>query len=321
MGETDANTDSNIADSQTDASQPRHFLEIDDLSHEELLTVLVRAAEFKRAQQEGTAHEALPGQTLGMIFQKPSTRTRVSFETGMTQLGGHAVFLGEDDIQLGRGEPLKDTSRTLSRYVDAVMARVFRHENIEVLAEYSSVPIINGLTDDAHPCQTLADLLTIREEMGGFEDVSVAWVGDGNNVGQSFVIGAAMTDMDVTVATPEGYGMDDAVIDRAQELGGDPMVTHDPVEAVTDADIIYTDVWISMGQEDERDVRMDAFEGFQVCSELLAHAPDASVMHCLPAHRGEEITDEAIESDQSIVFDQAENRLHAQKALLHWLLE
>jgi len=298
----------------------RHFLDIDDLSPAELETVLDRAGTYKQAQNDGEDHADLPGQTLGMIFQKPSTRTRVSFETGMTQLGGHAVFLGEDDIQLGRGEPLKDTSRTLSRYVDAVMARVFKHENIEVLAEYSSVPIVNGLTDDAHPCQTLADLLTIREQ-GGFDDVSVAWVGDGNNVAQSFAIGAALTDLELTIATPAGYEVDDAVLNRARELGGDPQTTTDPIEAVTDADIIYTDVWISMGQEDERDVRMADFDGFQVSMELLTHAPDASVMHCLPAHRGEEITNAVIESDRSIVFDQAENRLHAQKALLSWLLE
>ncbi|WP_440772065.1 ornithine carbamoyltransferase [Natronorubrum sp. DTA28] len=299
----------------------RHFLEIDDLSPDELETVLDRAETYKEAQQQGEDHPDLDGQTLGMIFQKPSTRTRVSFETGMTQLGGHAVFLGEDDIQLGRGEPLKDTSRTLSRYVDAVMARVFKHENIEVFAEYASVPVVNGLTDDAHPCQTLADLLTIREEEGGFEDVSAAWIGDGNNVAQSFVLGCAIAGIDLTVATPAGYGIDDSVLEQARALGGDPTVTTDPVEAVSDADVIYTDVWISMGQEDERDVRMDAFEGFQVRSGLLEHAPDASVMHCLPAHRGEEITDDVIESDRSIVFDQAENRLHAQKALLSWLLE
>ncbi|TYL39864.1 ornithine carbamoyltransferase [Natronococcus pandeyae] len=308
------------ADGST-ASEPRHFLEIDDLSREELTAVLERASEYKRAQEAGEDHADLEGQTLGMIFQKPSTRTRVSFETGMTQLGGHAVFLGADDIQLGRGEPLKDTSRTLSRYVDVVMARLFRHENVEVLAEYASVPIVNGLTDDAHPCQTLADLLTIREQMGGFEDVSAAWIGDGNNVAQSFVIGAALTDIDLTVATPEGYGIDDDVLERARELGDDPTTTTDPVDAVADADVVYTDVWTSMGQEDERDVRMDAFEGFQLCSDLLEHAPEASVMHCLPAHRGEEITDDVIESDRSVVFDQAENRLHAQKALLSWLLE
>ncbi|GAB7018815.1 ornithine carbamoyltransferase [Halostagnicola bangensis] len=299
----------------------RHLLNIDDLSASELETILERAQRYKRAQQRGEDHEDLPGQTLGMIFQKPSTRTRVSFETGMTQLGGHAVFLGADDIQLGRGEPLKDTARTLSRYVDAVMARVFKHENIEVLAEYSSVPIVNGLTDDAHPCQTLADLLTIREQQGGLEGVSAAWVGDGNNVAQSFAIGAALAGIDLTVATPKGYEIDDEVVTRVDDLGGTLSTTTDPVEAVSDSDIVYTDVWTSMGQEDERDVRMDNFEGFQVNGELLESAPDASVMHCLPAHRGEEITDGAIESDRSIVFDQAENRLHAQKALLSWLLE
>ncbi|AFO55513.1 MULTISPECIES: ornithine carbamoyltransferase [unclassified Natrinema] len=305
----------------TTDSDPTHFLDIDDVSHDDLLTILEQAGEYKRAQRAGEEHADLDGRTLGMIFQKPSTRTRVSFETGMTQLGGHAVFLGEDDIQLGRGEPLKDTARTLSRYVDAVMARVFKHENAEVLAEYSSVPIVNGLTDDAHPCQTLADLLTIREHMGGLEDVSAVWIGDGNNVAQSFALGAALTGIDLTVATPAGYGIDDAVLNRARNLGGDPTLTTDPVAAVSDADIIYTDVWISMGQEDERDVRMNDFEGFQVCSDLLEHAPEASVMHCLPAHRGEEITDAVIEGDRSIVFDQAENRLHAQKALLSWVLE
>jgi ornithine carbamoyltransferase len=303
------------------SASPRHFLEIDDLSQAELLEVLDLAEAYKHAQENGDNHADLAGKTLGMIFQKPSTRTRVSFETGMTQLGGHAVFLSDDDIQLGHGEPLKGTARTLSRYVDVVMARVFKHHNVEVLAEYASVPIVNGLTDDAHPCQTLADLLTIREEMGGFDDVSVAWVGDGNNVAQSFVIGAALTDLDLRVATPEGYGIDDTVIERARDLGGDPTIVADPAEAVADADVVYTDVWISMGQEDERDVRMDAFDGFQVCSDLLKHADDASVMHCLPAHRGEEITDDVIESDRSIVFDQAENRLHAQKALLSWLVE
>jgi len=303
------------------ASDPRHFLEIDDVSTDELHTILDRADAYKQAQQAGEDHKDLAGQTLGMIFQKPSTRTRVSFETGMTQLGGHAVFLGEDDIQLGRGEPLKDTSRTLSRYVDAVMARVFKHENIEVLAEYASVPIVNGLTDDAHPCQTLADLQTIRELEGGFDGVSAAWVGDGNNVAQSFAVGCALADVDLTVATPEGYEIDADVLERARELGGDPTITTDPIEAVTDADVIYTDVWISMGQEDERDVRLDAFDGFQVSAELLEYAPDASVLHCLPAHRGEEITNAVIESDNSAVFDQAENRLHAQKALLSWLLE
>jgi ornithine carbamoyltransferase len=299
----------------------RHYLDVDDLSEDELEAVLDAGAEYKELLNDGEPHPDLRDRTLGMLFQKPSTRTRVSFETGMTQLGGHAVFLGENDIQLGRGEPLKDTSRALSRYVDVVMARVFKHANVEVLAEYADVPVVNGLTDDAHPCQTLADLLTIRETMGGFDGVSAAWIGDGNNVAQSFALGCALTDVDLTVATPEGYGIDDDVVERATDLGGDPTVTHDPVAAAEGADVIYTDVWISMGQEDERDVRMDDFEGFQVCEELLDRAaPDVSVMHCLPAHRGEEITDDVMESERALVWRQAENRMHAQKGLLAWLL-
>jgi ornithine carbamoyltransferase len=300
-------------------SEVRHYLDVDDLTRDELEAVLDVAAEYKAEFEDGVAHDEFDQRTLGMLFQKPSTRTRVSFETGMTQLGGHAIFLGEDDIQLGRGEPLKDTSRALSRYVDVLMARVFKHANVVELARYADVPVVNGLTDDAHPCQTLADLLTIREQQGGFEDVSATWIGDGNNVAQSFVISCALTDIDLTVATPEGYGIDDDVIERARDLGGDPTITTDPVEAATDADVVYTDVWISMGQEDERDVRMSDFEGFQVSADLLAHTDDASVMHCLPAHRGEEITDDVVESDRAVVWDQAENRLHAQKGLLVWL--
>jgi ornithine carbamoyltransferase len=302
------------------ADQPRHLLDVDDLTSAELAAVLDRALEYKAALADGADHDDLEDQTLGMIFQKPSTRTRVSFETGMTQLGGHAIFLGKDDIQLGRGEPLKDTSRTLSRYVDCVMARLFKHENVDVLADHAGVPVVNGLTDDAHPCQTLADLLTIREEFGALEDISAAWVGDGNNVAQSFALGCALSGIDLTVATPDGYEIDADVVERAGDLGSAPAQTTDPVEAVTDADVVYTDVWISMGQEDERDVRMNDFEGFQVNADLLAHAADPIVMHCLPAHRGEEITDDVIEGENAIVFEQAENRLHAQKALLSWLV-
>ncbi|MHC3436555.1 ornithine carbamoyltransferase [Natrialbaceae archaeon A-gly3] len=305
----------------TDDTQPRHFLDVDDLSEEELFAVLDRATEYKRAVEAGEDHTDLPGKTLGMLFQKASTRTRISFETGMTQLGGHAIFLGADDIQLGRGEPLKDTSRALSRYVDCVMARVFKHENVEVLAEYADVPVVNGLTDDAHPCQTLADLQTIREQFGGFDGVSATWIGDGNNVAQSFVLGCAMAGVDLTVATPDEHAVNEEIIERAAELGTEPTTTTDPVEAVEDTDVVYTDVWVSMGQEDEREIRLRRFDGFQVNEELLTHAADPVVMHCLPAHRGEEITDDVLESDHSIVFDQAENRLHAQKALLVELLE
>lgn len=293
----------------------RNVLDVDDLTSEELTTVLDRAAAIKAGEETGTPME---DETLAMIFEKPSTRTRVSFETGMTQLGGHAIFLGPDDIHLGDSEPVKDTARAVSRYVDVIMARLFDHADAEELAEYATVPVINGLTDDAHPCQTLADLLTIRQEFGGFDTVRVAWVGDGNNVAQSFVLGAAMVGLDLTVATPVGYGIDDAVLDRAAELGTVPETTHDPEAAVKDADVVYTDVFVSMGQEDEREEKLAAFEGFQVTTELLG---DRTLMHCLPAHRGEEVTDEVIESDNAIVWDQAENRLHAQNGLLVWLAE
>ena len=300
---------------------PRHFLDVDDLGRAELEAVLDVAAQFKHGHTAAGTATHFDGRTLGMLFQKPSTRTRVSFEAGMTRLGGHAIFLGESDIQLGHGEPLRDTSRALSRYVDFLMARVFTHANAVELAAYADVPVVNGLTDDAHPCQTLADLLTIREHFDGFDDVTAAWVGDGNNVAQSFVLGCALTDVDLRVATPAGYGIDDPVVSRARDLGGDPTLTDDPVEAVAGADVVYTDVWVSMGQEDERDVRLHAFDGFCVSDELLSHAPNASVMHCLPATRGEEITDDVIESDRAIVWEQAENRLHAQTGLLVWLDE
>jgi len=296
----------------------RHLLDVDDLTPAELETVLDRAADIKAAQAAGDGPEPFDNQTLGMIFEKPSTRTRVSFETGMTQLGGHAIFLGPDDIHLGSGEPVKDTARALSRYVDVVMARLFDHDDAEELAEYATVPFVNGLTDDAHPCQTLADLLTIREHFGGFEEVRVAWVGDGNNVAQSFVLGAAMVGLDLTVATPEGYEIDDEVLARADAVGEAPATTHDPEAAVEDADVVYTDVFVSMGQEDRREEKLAEFEGFQVTTDLIG---DRKLMHCLPAHRGEEVTDESIESDNAIVWDQAENRLHAQKGLLVWLSE
>ena len=293
-----------------------NFLDIDDVSADELDGLLNRASALKR----GDDKTQLSQQTLGMLFEKPSTRTRLSFETGMTQLGGHAIFMGPEDIQLGHGEPLKDTARAMGRYVDAIMARLFAHEDAEILAEYADVPVINGLTDDAHPCQTLADLLTIHERFDGFDDVRVAWVGDGNNVGQSFAIGCALAGVDLAVATPEGYAMDDAVIERAAELGAAPERYTDPTAAIDGADVIYTDVWVSMGQEDEREQKLAEFEGFQLNEELLTGS-NAKIMHCLPAHRGEEITDAVVESDRSIVWDQAENRLHAQKALLVELLQ
>ncbi|KAB1197673.1 MULTISPECIES: ornithine carbamoyltransferase [Haloferax] len=293
-----------------------HFTDIDDISASELDRVLTRAADLKSGADETRLSRA----TLAMLFEKPSTRTRVSFETGMTQLGGHALFLGPEDIQLGHGEPLSDTARVLGRYGDAIMVRLFEHADLLEIAEHSDAPVINGLTDDAHPCQTLADLLTIQEHVGPFDEVQAAWVGDGNNVGQSFVKGCAMAGVDLTVATPEGYAMDDEVIAQAAELGQAPTVTTDPHEAIDGADVVYTDVWISMGQESQRHEKLQAFEGFQL-NESLLEGSDAKVMHCLPAHRGEEITGDVLEGDRSIVWDQAENRLHAQKGLIVELLE
>lgn len=296
---------------------PQNYVTVDDLTADGLDTVLRRAADLKERVVRGKAHPVLTDQTLAMLFEKPSTRTRVSFETGMAQLGGHAIFLGPDDSQLGQGEPIKDTARVLSRYADFVMARVFSHADVEELAEYATVPVVNGLTDDAHPCQTLADLLTIKERFG--LDVKVAWVGDGNNVCQSFVIGAALTDIDLTVATPPAHRVAESVLDRAASLGAPPETTDDPQAAVADAEIVYTDVWVSMGEEDARARKLAAFQegGFQVDTDLLG---DRHFMHCLPARRGEEVTDAVIESPNSLVWQQAENRLHAQKALLARLL-
>ena len=293
----------------------RNLLDIDDLTPEQLHDVLDRARELKDSY-EGN-EQPLEDQTLAMVFEKPSTRTRVSFETGMTKLGGHAIFLGPDDIHLGHGEPVRDTARAISRYADFIMARVFDHADAVELAEFATVPVVNGLTDDAHPCQTLADLLTIRERFGGL-DVDVAWVGDGNNVCQSLVLGAAMTDIDLTVATPEGYEIDEGVRRRAMGLDGPPEETDDPEAAVAGADIVYTDVWVSMGEEDRRQEKLEAFDGFQLTRNLVGERP---VMHCLPAHRGEEITDDVLESDEAVVWDQAENRMHAQNGLLVWLNE
>ncbi len=289
------------------------FLDIDDLSVGDLDNVLERATAMKANPEEWTG--ALTDRSLAMLFEKPSTRTRVSFETGMTQLGGHALFLGPDDIQLGHGEPIKDTARAVSRYVDCVMARLFDHGDAEELAAYATVPVVNGLTDDAHPCQTLADLLTLREHA---PNASVAWVGDGNNVARSFVVGAAMEGLELTVATPEGYGIDDTVRERAAGYEGSVAYTTDPEAAVEGADVVYTDVWVSMGQEDRRDEKLAAFEGFQVDEALLG---ESRLLHCLPAHRGEEVTDAVLESDRALVWDQAENRMHTQKALLTYLLE
>ena len=295
----------------------RHFTDVDDLSVDELETVLGTAAELKGQVKRDEPHPLLERRTLGMVFEKPSSRTRLSFETGMTQLGGHAIFLGPDDIGLGEREPLRDTARTLSGYVDCAMVRLFDHEDLKELAVCADIPIVNGLTDDAHPCQTLADLLTLRETVGF--DSRVAWVGDGNNVAQSFVLGCALAGIDLTVATPEEYGIDERVLDRADGIGTAPDVTDDPAAAVAGADAVYTDVWVSMGEEHSKE-KLAAFEAgdFQVNADLLDDDP--IVLHCLPAHRGEEITEGVLESDRAVVWQQAENRLHAQKGLLAFLL-
>jgi len=293
-----------------------HLVDVDDLTPEELHAVLETAERRRAAHEADEATQPLADRTLAMVFEKPSTRTRVSFETGMTQLGGHAIFLGPDDIHLGHGEPLRDTARVLSRYVDFVMARVFDHADVVELAEFASVPVVNGLSDDAHPCQTLGDLLTIRDHFGDL-DVNVAWVGDGNNVAQSLALGAAMTDLELTIATPEGYEIDEGVRKRTIGLDGPPEETNDPEAAVADADVVYTDVWVSMGEEDRREEKLRAFDGFQVTSEFLGDRP---LMHCLPAHRGEEVTNEVMEGDH-LAWDQAENRMHAQNGLLVWLAE
>jgi ornithine carbamoyltransferase len=300
---------------------PRHYLDVDDLTADELSAVLDRAAAMKGAVAAGgpgATDDPLRRRTLAMLFEKPSTRTRVSFETGMTQLGGHAVFLGPNDTQLDRGEPVKDTARALAGYADAITARVFDHATCAELAAHASVPVINALTDDAHPCQTLADLLTIREVAD--TPATVAWVGDGNNVARSFAIGCALAGHDLRIATPEGYGVGEEVLERAADLGSAPTVVDDPADAVAGADVVYTDVWVSMGQEDERESKLAAFDGFQVDAALLDAGDDPHVMHCLPAHRGEEITDDVLESDRAVVWRQAENRLHAQKALLTFLI-
>jgi ornithine carbamoyltransferase len=295
----------------------RHFTRVADWSGEELLAALDLADDLKERQRRREDHHLLPGRTLAMIFQKPSTRTRVSFEVGMVQLGGHALYLAASDLQLGRGETLRDTATVLSRYVDGIMIRTFAQEDVEELARQASVPVINGLTDSAHPCQALADLMTIRERLGRLEGVRVAYLGDGNNVCASLMVACAKLGADFVAATPEGYEPDEGVVEIAREAGGSVELTHNPRAAARGADVLYTDVWTSMGQEDERARRLRDLAGFGIDAELVGLAgDDAIVLHCLPAHYGEEITEDVLYGPQSAVWDQAENRLHAQKALL-----
>jgi len=303
----------------------RDFISLDDWSPAEVAALLKDAADLKAKQKAGVPHLLLPGKTLALIFEKPSLRTRVTFEAGMTQLGGHAIYLAPQDIRLGERETVADGARNLSRWVDGIVARTFRHQSVVELAEHASVPVINGLTDLHHPCQVLASLLTIREKRGGLQGCRVAFIGDGNNVANSWCTGAARTGVHLTIACPKGYEPDPTILHQAREeakgTGARVQVVHDPVAAAREADVLYTDVWTSMGQEEERAKRVKVFQPYQVNRALVGLArPDVLVMHCLPAHRGEEITDEVIEGPHAVIFDEAENRLHVQKALLVTLL-
>lgn len=300
----------------------KHLLKMLDLTTEEITELLNLADQLKYEQKNGIKHHRLEGKTLGMIFQKASTRTRVSFETGMYQLGGYALFLSASDLQIGRGEPVEDTARVLSRYIDGIMIRTFEQSEVESLAKYGSIPVINGLTDFCHPCQVLADLLTVREHKGKLEGLKMCYIGDGNNMANSLIVGGLKMGMTVSVACPEGYEPHEDVLNYAVPTGNFTLC-RDPKEAAKDADVIFTDVWSSMGQEDEAQQRRKAFEGiYQVNDELLSVAKDdCMVQHCLPAHRGEEITAEVFEAHADEIFDEAENRLHAQKAVLVKLME
>lgn len=299
----------------------RDMIELDEYSTEEIQFLLDSAIEIKRKQKNGEVYQPLKGKTIGLIFEKSSTRTRVSFEAGMFQLGGHALFLSKNDIQLGRGEPISDTAQVMSRYLDGLMIRTFGHDNVVNLAKYASIPVINGLSDMAHPCQVLADLQTVLEHKGKLKGLKMAFIGDGNNMAHSLLIGGAKMGMHVAVASPKGYEADASIVKLSEEIaaqtGGKITITQDPIEAAKDADVIYTDVWASMGFEEEQAQREAAFADYQVNEELVKAAkPDYLFLHCLPAHRGEEVSEGVIDGSNSVIFDQAENRLHAQKALM-----
>ena len=294
----------------------KHLLKLMDLSYKEILEILNLADQLKYEKKYGIEHHYLKGKTLGMIFQKSSTRTRVSFEVGMYDLGGSALFLSSRDLQIGRGEPIEDTARVLSRYLDGIMIRTYGQDEVEKLAEYGSIPIINGLTDYAHPCQVLADLMTIREHKGSIRGRKLCYIGDGNNMANSLIVGGIKMGMSVAIGCPKGYEPDADIMKWAAE-NGEFLCTDDIFEAAKDADVVYTDVWASMGEEAEAEERKKIFAGFQVNKELMAVAKkDAMVLHCLPAHRGEEITADVLEAHASEIFDEAENRLHAQKAVM-----
>lgn len=300
----------------------KDLLKLLDLSREDIFHILDVADQMKYNQKHGLTHNYLQGKTLAMIFEKNSTRTRVSFETGMYQLGGHALFLSGKESQIGRGEPIEDTARVLSRYCDGIMIRTYSQEDVEKLAQYSSIPVINGLTDFAHPCQVLADLMTIREHQTKLEGLKLAFIGDGNNMANSLIVGGLKCGMNVSVACPEGYDPDQRVLDFANTVTDcEFRLCRRPEEAVANADVVITDVWASMGQEEEKAIREKAFAGYQISDTLMTLAnKGAMVQHCLPAHRGEEITAEVFEAHADEIFDEAENRLHAQKAVLFLLM-
>ncbi len=294
----------------------KHLLKLMDWSTEEITEVLNLADQLKYEKKNGIVHHHLKGKTLGLIFQKSSTRTRVSFEVGMYDLGGSALFLSSNDLQIGRGEPVEDTARVLSRYLDGIMIRTYEQAEVEKLAEYGSIPIINGLTDFCHPCQVLADLMTIREHKGIIKGRKLCYIGDGNNMANSLIVGGIKMGMSVAIACPKDYQPDAEIMKWASE-NGDFLCTEDVKEAAKDADVLYTDVWASMGQEGEAEERKKIFKGYQINADVMAVAhDDAMVMHCLPAHRGEEITADVLEAHANEIFDEAENRLHAQKAVL-----
>jgi len=302
----------------------RHFLNVIDLSKDELTLLLQQSARLKAARVRGLPTPSLMGKVVALVFEKPSLRTRASFEAGVAQLGGTSLFFPAAEIGLGVRETLADFSRTMSRYVDAMVFRVFKHSTLTGIAADATIPVINGLSDWSHPCQALADLMTIQEHLGGIEGKTVVFVGDGNNVARSLAVGCGMMGAKFVLACPKGYGFDAPFLEgfRAKVPMAHLVENHDPLKAVANADVIYTDVWTSMGQEAEREERLRRFTGFQVNATLLAKAPShCKVLHCLPAHRGEEITDDAVDGLQSVVFDQAENRLHVQKAVMEWLIK
>ena len=295
----------------------KHLLKMLDLSKEEILNILNLADQLKYENKNGIEHHILKGKTLGMIFQKSSTRTRVSFETGMYQLGGQALFLSNRDLQIGRGEPVEDTARVLSRYLDGIMIRTFEQKEVEDLAKYGSIPVINGLTDFCHPCQVLADLMTIREFKGRFEGLKMCYIGDGNNMANSLIVGGLKVGMEVSIACPKDYQPAAEVLEFAKGYGDKFSMTDVPLEAAKDADVLFTDVWTSMGEEAETEKRKIAFKGYQINDDIMAVAKaDAMVQHCLPAHREEEITEKVFEAHANEIFEEAENRLHAQKAVM-----